>query len=523
MGIVERIDSWGEAVPERVAHESGPDRLTYGELRHRSDVVAHHLSGLPRGLPVVVYGHKHPRMLVSFLGAVKSGHPYVPVDRSWPADRIGAVIAESGAPLVIATEPLPVGADPAGVTVLTAAELDALAPLPGATPVPVGPDEPFYVIYTSGSTGRPKGVQISRTALERFVEWAATFTAPPARATARDDAVWLNQAPFSFDLSVMDLYGALTSGATLHSLPAELVARARDLHADLRRSGVSVWVSTPSFADLCLADRAFNAELLPRAAVFWLCGETLAPSTARSLLDRFPGALVHNTYGPTESTVAVTSVLVDDDVLRHGGALPVGRAKPGTSILIHPTAPDEDQDDLPPDVDDAPSGTPAGEVVIAGDTVSLGYRGRPDLTAAAFITVDVAGVPTPAYRTGDLGRLDQDGMLHFLGRIDHQVKLHGYRIEIEDIENNLRRLSDVVHAAVVPVRKGDGTVSHLVAVLQLDAPTTLSPLGFAADVKRRLRQFVPDYMVPKIIETVPALPLTGNGKVDRRRLLAGDR
>ncbi len=526
MTIVQRIDAWADVAPDRVAHESGPERLTYADLRRRSDALAAHLADLPRGRPVVVYGHKSPRMLVVFLGAVKSGHPYIPIDRSWPAARIAAVVAEADPGLVIATEPLPPDATPAHVRVLGVDELDALtaiAPQPTQA-TPVGPDEPFYIIYTSGSTGRPKGVQISRRALERFVDWIPTFTATPASDTARTGAVWLNQAPFSFDLSVMDLYGSLSSGGTLHSITTDLVAKPRDLHADLRASGVSVWVSTPTFADLCLADPAFDAALLPRAAVFWFCGETLAPATVRALHSRFPDAVVYNTYGPTESTVAVTAVLVDTDVLTRPGPLPVGRAKPGTTILISPIPTDSTtgnpdpttpttivEPDTGPDAD-------TGEVVIAGDTVSLGYRGRPDLTTAVFATVDIAGVPTPAYRTGDLGRLDPDGMLHFLGRIDHQIKLHGYRIEIEDIENNLRRLDDVVNAAVIPVRRDDGTITHLKAFLQVAGPTFLSPLAYATDLKRRLKSYVPEYMVPKVIETVAALPLTSNGKVDRRRL-----
>ncbi len=522
MGIIELIDRWAEVDPDRIAHECGDERLTYAQLRDRSDSLACHLSVILRGLPIVVYGHKSPLMLVAFLSAVKSGHPYIPVDSSWPAERIAAVVEESGAPLIIATESLPQRANPGHTRVLTADRLDLVgASEPGrARGIPVAQDEPFYIIYTSGSTGRPKGVQISRGALESFVAWIPTFTAVPAMATAREGAVWLNQAPFSFDLSVMDVYGSLTSGGTLHSVTSALVARPRDLQADLRDSGISVWISTPSFADLCLADPAFTGALLPRAAVFWFCGETLSPATAGALLDRFPGAVVYNTYGPTEATVAVTSIRVDQELIAHGGALPVGKAKPGTTLLIDTQVASVDGSNggTVPTLD-ADHGS-AGEVVIAGDTVSLGYRGRPELTARAFFCTDVDGVSTPAYRTGDLGRLDAEGRLHFLGRIDNQIKLHGYRIEIEDIESNLRRLDDIVHAAVVPVGK-DGTITHLKAFVQLQASTALSPLAYATDVKRRLKAYLPDYMVPKVIQVIDQLPLTSNGKVDRRRLGAG--
>jgi D-alanine--poly(phosphoribitol) ligase subunit 1 len=228
-------------------------------------------------------------------------------------------------------------------------------------------------------------------------------------------------------------------------------------------------------------------------------------------MERFPDAQVVNTYGPTESTVAVTSVVIGHEHL-DGTALPIGVAKPGTTILIR----DEADTVLP-------AGTP-GEIVIAGDTVSIGYLHRPDLTEAAFTLVDLDGVPTPAYRTGDLGHLDPDGMLHFGGRLDGQVKLHGYRIELEDVENNLRRVDDVKQAAVVAVRNGAGSITHLHAFVQLasDSPLGLSmgsPLAVATALKKQLKAYVPDYMVPKVITVVDRIPMTGNGKADRSALL----
>ncbi len=525
MRIIAGIDQVARVAPERLAYTHRDERLTYGTLARASDALARHLARAlaADGSPVVVHGHKQAAMLVAFLGVVKSGHPYVPIDSSWPDDRIAGVIEESRTHLVIAVEPLAAAGQ---VRVLDGSGLAEETGLAGAAaperpgfdtdaqpgpytpqPRPVSGTDPYYVIYTSGSTGRPKGVQISADALERFTDWALTLTGDErVPEPARTDAVWLNQAPYSFDLSVMDLYGALASGATLHAVDKQQIARPADLYADLATSGVSVWVSTPSFADLCLADPSFDAALLPRLSVFLFCGETLTPTTVRGLRARFPGVAVYNTYGPTESTVAVTSVLVDDHVLSQPGPLPVGTPKPGTSILIR----DADGHDLPPST--------AGEIVIAGDTVSLGYLHRPDLTERAFTTVEIDGRPTPAYKTGDLGRLDETGTLHFQGRVDNQVKLHGYRIECEDIENNLRRLDGLVHAAVLPVRDAEGTVTHLRAYLQLTEPPTTSPLAFATALKKRLKELVPDYMVPKVLTVVDAFPLTANGKADRRRL-----
>jgi D-alanine--poly(phosphoribitol) ligase subunit 1 len=307
--VIDRIEAAATRHGDRAAHTYRGESLTYALLWSAATALSARIAGeLPDdGSPVVVYGHKESAMLVAFLGAVRAGHPYIPLDSSWPADRISSVVEESQTQLVIAVRPLPEGVI-TEVTVLDGSVLDAgeVPPGPVGEPRALDANDPYYVIYTSGSTGRPKGVQITASALARFVDWAttlvpdadpaptATFSPEPARFSpepakfspeparfspeSSGHEVWLNQAPFSFDLSVMDLYCALTTGATLYSVDAPTVANARELHDELGRSGVSVWVSTPSFADLCLADPGFTADLLPRLGSFLFCGETLAPT-----------------------------------------------------------------------------------------------------------------------------------------------------------------------------------------------------------------------------------------------------
>ena len=500
MEIIDRIAAVARADPDRPAHLTVAGALTYADLDAASDALAARLVALlgDDTAPVVVHGHKQSAMLVGFLAAVKSGRPYVPIDDSWPADRTAGVIAESGAKVVIAASMPDAAAVADGVIVID----DPLAPGPGPSTTPVDGDDPFYVIYTSGSTGRPKGVQISADAVTSFVDWAARLAMPSRPGAVQ---VWLNQAPFSFDLSVMDTYCSLATGGTLCSVDRDLIAAPQRLYAFLRDAGVSVWVSTPSFATLCLADPGFSGELLGGMETFLFCGETLPARTASALHQRFPGARVYNTYGPTEATVAVTSVLIGPDA---ADPLPVGVPKPGTAILIRT----EDGDEAQPGE--------AGEIVIAGDTVSLGYLHRPELSATVFGTATVDGRPVRSYRTGDLGLLDATGMLHFLGRADHQVKVHGYRIETDDIETNLRRLPQVREAAVVPVTDRTGQVSHLRAFVTLTGAQEGSPLALSTALKRELRALIPDYMIPKVITVVDRIPLTGNGKADRRALLA---
>lgn len=518
LDVLASFDRLAAVDPQAPAHTWRTVTLTRGELARRSVSLARALTArLPddRG-PVAVLGHKHPWMLVCFLACVRAGHAYVPIDSSLPADRIRAIIDAAGARLLLAPEGLAaldgLGSDdphdPAPLDVLTGEDIAALGdpatrPAPDLT-VQVRDDEPFYVIFTSGSTGTPKGVQISRAAVNRFTAWITHLEEQARPRPLAGQGTIVNQAPFSFDLSVMDLMISLATGTHLHSIDKDHIARPRELLAELRRTNATAWVSTPSFADLCLGFPEFDADLLPELRTFLFCGETLPHATARALRERFPGANVVNTYGPTESTVAVTEVTVTDAVLTAYPVLPVGRPKPGTEIHI-----------VSPDGTRLPAGE-KGEIVIAGDTVSLGYHARPDLTARAFGWVDGDTGRLWAYRTGDAGVIDDAGQLHFHGRLDFQVKLHGYRIEIEDIEAHLRALPEVLHAVVIPRYAEDGTtVTHLHAVVQ---PTTLpegSTLKAVVALKAELKARLPDYMIPRTIAFVPSIPMTANGKADR--------
>lgn len=436
-----------------------------------------------------------------------------------------------------------------------------------------------YILFTSGSTGSPKGVEVTASCFDNFCAWdlelaagalgsadaiptllgdgestpspsgvgaegsGAGGGASPAAASASGSgsssnettpspsgvgrpgalllldettpspncaAVWVDQAPFSFDLSVFELAGALASGGTLFSLAhATQQSMAHQLEA-LAASRAGVWVSTPSFAELCLAVPEFSDTLMPDLRLFLFCGETLPNATAARLLERFPAARQLNTYGPTESTVAVTSVEVTRELAAADAPLPVGAPRRGTRIRIV----DETGADCAP-------GT-FGEVIIEGDTVARGYFNRPDLTERAFGAAELGGEPCRTYRTGDEGMLDAAGMLHYRGRLDLQIKLNGFRIELGEIEEHLRRLPAVAAAAVVPAQR-DGKISHLVAHVVSAEALTESPFRAGLALKEQLKATLPHYMIPKKIVFAEALPMTGNGKVDRRALAAQGR
>jgi D-alanine--poly(phosphoribitol) ligase subunit 1 len=313
--------------------------------------------------------------------------------------------------------------------------------------------------------------------------------------------VFLNQAPFSFDLSVMDLYLSLVTGGTLVSLTKDDIADARQLYVKLRASGVTSWVSTPSFAQMCLVERSFDNGMMPAMKRFLFCGEALAHKTAATLRVRFPAAQVWNTYGPTEATVATTSILVDDAVLKEFYPLPIGRARPGTEVSIQLSegqgAGDGDR----------------GEIIICGPNVSPGYLARPDLTGQAFFNKD----GQRAYRTGDRGYARGE-WLFFEGRMDFQVKVRGYRIELGDVEAHLREIDGVVDSVVLPLMRKGVCESLAAFVVMKDRPADDS--ATAQRLRETLAAKLPDYMLPRKVVIHDSFPITPNGKADRRALAA---
>ena len=481
MNLIEQIDHWALTAPKAIAHISGDQRLTYGELRRRSDALAAHLIDRfsDDRSPIAVLGHREPEMLIAFLGAVKSRRPYVPLDTVLPQRRIDKIL-EISRPALLLT--------PEDVTKLSSSD----APAPANR---TKRDDPFYILFTSGSTGEPKGVIITLGCLEHFVAWMLE-----EQKFVPLGETFLNTAPFSFDLSVMDLYCSLATGGTLFSISRDLVANPKMLYRALAISGATSWVSTPSFAQMCLVEEKFTEAMLPRIRRFLFCGETLATQTAARLLHRFPTAQVWNMYGPTEATVATTSVRIDHPILEKYSALPVGRAMPGTDVFVTNGA----GETLP--------ANQRGEIVIAGANVSPGYLGRPDLTSAAFF--EHCG--RRAYRTGDQGRL-RDGLLFFEGRMDSQVKLSGYRIELGDVEANLLALPVVRDAVVTPVIK-NGAPQSLAAFVVLSSRTEASHFELTQSLRRQLADRLPVYMLPRKFVFRDTFPLTANGKVDRAEL-----
>ena len=485
-GLLERIKNVAIQQAARMAFSGGSRSMTYRELWGRANLLAGEIDKLnsPVGLPVGIRGHKEPEMFVGFLGTVLAGRAYIPLDMSMPTARVERIIATAEPLAVFTTEE---------ISLLT----DDWETAPERGISKSDPEDAFYIMFTSGSTGDPKGVVITHGCMMAFVDWMLA-----EQNLAHGKETFLNQVPLSFDLSVMDNYISIFTGGSVVALTRDDIANPRELYAKLRSSKTTVWVSTPSFAQMCLAEKSFNAEMLPELRRFLFCGETLAHKTASTLLQRFPGAEIWNTYGPTEATVATTSVRVDAEMLAKHDPLPIGYQMPGTRVVIKR-----------PDNTLAPDGE-SGEITIIGPNVSPGYLKRADLTEKVFFIED----GQRGYRTGDKGYA-KDGLFYFQGRLDFQIKLRGHRIELGDVEAHLREVDGIVDAVVLPVERR-GAIDSLAAFVVTRELVGDNSFTAAQTLRKALAAKIPEYMIPRRIDFLDAFPLTENGKADRKALAA---
>jgi amino acid adenylation domain-containing protein len=475
--------------PRQTALITASRQLTYRELDLRSNRLARHLQSLGVGCDTLV-GVAMTRtesLVVALLAILKAGGAYVPLDPTYPKERTTLVIHDSRMQTVVTTDEsrpqLPL--DLSDLAVVNA-EDPAISRLSSAPVSSAAASHHLaYVIYTSGSTGKPKGVMIEQRNVVNF------FTGMD-RAIGCQPGVWLAVTSVSFDISVLELLWTLTRGFTI-VLDA---GRGPGFIADqIARYGVTHLQMTPSLAMMLTLDsRAYTA--LASLRTMLLGGEAVPASLINLLRKVFKGNL-YNMYGPTETTVWSTTHLIQEV----GASVSIGRPIANTQVYL---------------LDDTLHQVPVGEVgelFIGGDSVARGYWKRPDLTAERFITIPAIS-PQRLYRTGDLARFFPGGNLEYLGRADYQIKLRGHRIEPGEIEAFLEECRGVRQAVVVlrEDREGD---KRLVAYLVASAGSPESP----AELRATLASKLPDYMVPSAFVFLPALPLTNNGKIDRKALL----
>ncbi len=494
-------------VPAAVAVSCGGRLLLYGDLDARADRLARRLArhGVGPEVRVALCLERTPEMVVALLAVLKAGGAYVPLDPSHPAERLGWILEDSGAAILVADRAslaaLP--RHPAVVIDPAAVEAGETSPHDGPPVRHSGPQNLAYVIYTSGSTGRPKGVEVVHRGV---VNYLASMARRPGIAP-RD--VILALTTLSFDIAVTELLLPLVVGARLELVDRETAADADRLGAVIDAAGVTLMQATPSTWTLLLEGGWRGRPSLVTLAG----GEALPPVLADRLLERVDS--LWNVYGPTETTVWSTL----HPMARGDKRVFIGRPLANTTVDV-----------LERGGEPAPWGVP-GELCIGGEGLARGYSGRPDLTAERFIPDPFGGVRPPdgaagaaldrgargagrrLYRTGDLARRLSGGELELLGRVDNQVKVRGFRIELGEVEAALAGLAGVAQAAVVVRQRGAG--ERLLEAFVVPVPAAAPPPG---ELRAGLKERLPEYMVPAVFTLLPSLPVTPSGKVDRRAL-----
>ena len=503
--MIEAIEHFAQVQPDFPVYDILGQVHTYGDLKKDSDSLAAQIDrlGLPDKSPVVVFGGQEYEMLATFVALTKSGHAYIPIDSHSALERVAAIVEVAEPSLIIAINDFPL--------------VDVAAPIFSAEQVqtafregasyeishPVQGDDNYYIIFTSGTTGKPKGVQISHNNLLSFTNWMITDKefATPERPQM------LAQPPYSFDLSVMYWAPTLALGGTLFALPSAVTQDFKQLFETILSLPIAIWTSTPSFADMALLSDDFNSQKLPQLTHFYFDGEELTVKTAQKLRDRFPQARIINAYGPTEATVALSAVAVTDEMLQNCKRLPIGYTKADSPTFVI----DEEGQKVP--------NGQQGEIIVCGPAVSKGYLNNPEKTAEAFFEFE----GLPAYHTGDVGSMTDEGLLLYGGRMDFQIKFNGFRIELEDVSQNLNKSKYVESAVAVPRYNKDHKVQNLLAYVILKdgvAEQFEREIDITKAIKEDLQDIMMSYMMPSKFLYRETLPLTPNGKIDIKGLIS---
>lgn len=512
--VHELFEAQVEKTPQATAVRFEDQSLTYGELNARANRLAHHLRelGVRPDARVAICIERSPDLVVAVLATLKAGGAYVPLDPTYPSERLAYMLEDSGPTVAIVAGQTLATQDEQGtpptfdVRGLGIPVLDLRAPSPAwqhhrqDNPHPAGigltPQHLAYLIYTSGSTGKPKGVMVEHAGVCNYLQWALRYYGSA-------DAIV--SSSLAFDATVTSLFTPLLCGRAIRMLPER--QEIDGMLALLRRGEgcglINMLIKiTPAHLDL-LGQRLLESGDRPNVGVFVVGGEALPPSTVQMWRQLQPGVRMVNEYGPTETVVGcvVHDIPEDFDATR---PVPIGTPISNMRIFI-----------LDSQGQPVPIGV-VGELCIAGVAVARGYLGRPELTAERFVPDGFSGKANARmYRTGDLGRWLPDGKIEYVGRNDFQVKIRGFRVELGEIEKTLESHATVAQAAVI-AREFQPGDTRLVGYLVARPGARIDPDALTA----HLRATLPEYMVPPHLVVLDALPLSANGKVERKALPA---
>jgi amino acid adenylation domain-containing protein len=512
----ELLEASAATRPDAVAVVDGDRALTYAELNEQASRLANHLqsSGVVRGDRVGLYLQKSLEAIVGLYGIMKAGAAYVPIDPNAPAASRAAYIIENCT---------------IGILVTSAEMADQWPDLPTATLRELvvldvdeidGPEVPFaatgratidkadpiyapsgvigqdlaYILYTSGSTGAPKGVKLSHLNALSYVRWIVDYF----ELTAEDRVA--NHPPLHFDMSIPDLYGAAWVGAPLYLVPAKASVFPIQIKRFIEGNEITVWYSVPSVLSMLLQRGKLEQGSMPSLRILTFAGEVFPSKFLKELMELVPHPRYINQYGPTETNVCTYYEVPrppapDSDI-------PIGRSITDVETFV---VTEEGGRAAPGEV---------GELWVRGSTVMRGYWGDPEKTADRLVPDPFGGeLPDLVYRTGDLVRENEEGDLDFLGRRDNQIKSRGYRIELGEIETAIYSHELVRECAVLPV-PDDLVTNRIFAYVALDGEIE------SHELKGYLKDRLPPYMLPDVIEFAESLPKTSTGKIDRQALSA---
>lgn len=402
----------------------------------------------------IIFGSRNFETMAAIIACVLSKTAYIPVDMNLPESRKEKIVKNSGASLIIDCSEKKI----------------SLKKIKEET----SENENAYVIFTSGSTGEPKGVPVSYENLDNFIEWITKLSP----LNEFEHVVVLNHASFSFDLSTAAIYYSLFGGHNL--VQVENTADFEKMFSEIKENKVNVIVATPTFLRLCLLNKDFSEENYPFIKCIYFCGEMLQKSLVKEIFKRFPKMKIINAYGPTEAASAVSAIEITEEILEKEELLPVGKiSSAATEITVE-----------------------NGEIVLKGKSVSKGYLSG---ETGGFYKENGKN----CFKTGDMGFIE-NGKLYCKGRFDSQIKYKGYRIELSEIEANISSVSGTENCAVIVKRNPEGEVRLIKAFVSGNVSEE--------EIRKKLSENLPEYMIPKSIKKLDFIPFNKNGKIDRKEL-----
>lgn len=498
--VLSWLDNTADQMPDKIAIRDEHGSITYGDYRRKSQAIAREIvrvreqEGLSRRIPVAVYLEKGHSVLVSFMGVAYSGSFYSPIDVDMPAARVNKILEILQPKIVITTAALQGEFKKFhydGIYILyedaqpCAIDRDLISNIEKE----IIDTDLLYVLFTSGSTGIPKGVSITHRSVVDYIDWVTeTF-----EISAKDS--FGNQAPFYFDNSILDIYSCMKTGATLYILPKKLFFQPVPLLEYLKEHRITTIFWVPSALIVVSKLRAFrNVDLTGALKRVLFCGEVMPNKQLNIWRKYLPDVLYANLYGPTEITDACAFYVVDRE-FADDEPLPIGKAMKNTELLVL----DEN--------DNLVHGNDVGELCVRGTSLAAGYYNNPEKTRAAFVQNPLNKcIPEIIYRTGDLVKYNSYGELVYLARKDFQIKHMGHRIELGEIETAVSSLDEIALNCCLYDERTQRIVLFVDAAVDFDG------------IQGKLREMIPEYMIPTRMIYMKEMPMNANGKIDRVKL-----